>query len=149
MMVEIMAMTAIAATPLVAAYEGLPAWAWGLAGALALYALAVLVLVLAGRREDAGAVARLVPDCAILARRLARDRRMPRRHRWLLLALVGYLLVPFDVVPDFVPVVGALDDALVVVWALRSVLRAAGPEAVTEHWPGPPRTLGLLLRAIG
>jgi uncharacterized membrane protein YkvA (DUF1232 family) len=148
-MMAIMAVTSMAAVSVATVLGALPPWAWALAAALALYALAVLALALAGRREDAGAVVRLVPDCAVLARRLARDPRLPRRHRWLLVGLAGYLLVPFDVVPDFVPVVGALDDALVVVWALRSVLRAAGPEAVTEHWPGPPRTLGLLLRAIG
>jgi uncharacterized membrane protein YkvA (DUF1232 family) len=126
-----------------------PAWAWGLVAVIALYALAVLGLVLLGRRADAVAVARFVPDCVVLIRRLARDPRLARRHRWLLLALVAYLLLPFDLVPDFVPVAGALDDAILVVWALRVVLRAAGPEALVEHWPGPSQTLRLLLRAVG
>jgi uncharacterized membrane protein YkvA (DUF1232 family) len=133
----------------VIAASALPAWAWSLLAVVALYALGVAALALAGRREDAVAVARLVPDCIVLVRRLARDRRLPRRHRWLLLILAGYLLVPFDLVPDFVPVAGALDDALLVVWVLRTVLLAAGPEAVTEHWPGPQRSLIVLLRAIG
>jgi uncharacterized membrane protein YkvA (DUF1232 family) len=114
----------------------------------ALYALAVVALVVAGRRQDAVAVARLVPDCIVLIRRLARDSRVPRRDRVLLLALVGYLLLPFDIVPDFVPVAGQLDDAIVVVWVLRRVLRDAGPEAVAEHWPGPRFSLEMLLRAL-
>jgi uncharacterized membrane protein YkvA (DUF1232 family) len=63
------------------------------------------------------------------------------------LAGVGvYLSIPFDVVPDFIPVVGQLDDALVVAAALRSVLRASGRELVREHWPGPRASLELLLR---
>jgi uncharacterized membrane protein YkvA (DUF1232 family) len=126
-----------------------PAWGWALLAVVALYALAVLGLVLLGRRADAVAVARFVPDCVVLLRRLARDPRLPRRHRWLLLALVAYLLLPFDLVPDVIPVAGALDDAILVVWALRIVLRAAGPEALVEHWPGPSRTLQILLRVAG
>jgi uncharacterized membrane protein YkvA (DUF1232 family) len=81
-------------------------------------------------------------------RRLARDPEVPRRDRWLLLALVGYLLLPFDLVPGFVPVAGVLDDAIVVVWILRRVLRDAGTDAVIRHWPGPPRSLAQLLRVL-
>jgi uncharacterized membrane protein YkvA (DUF1232 family) len=125
-----------------------PWWAWSLVAAVALYALLVLALVLAGRRADAVAVARLVPDCVVLIRRLTRDPRVPRRYRWLLLALVAYLLLPFDIVPDFVPVAGALDDAILVVWVLRTVLRGAGPDALVENWPGPPQTLEALLRVL-
>jgi uncharacterized membrane protein YkvA (DUF1232 family) len=126
----------------------MPWWAWSLVAVVGLYALAVLALVLAGRRGDAVAVVRLIPDCIVLVRRLTGDPRVPRRHRWLLLALVAYLLVPFDIVPDFVPVAGALDDAIVVVWVLRTVLRGAGEEALIEHWPGPRRTLDVLLKVL-
>jgi uncharacterized membrane protein YkvA (DUF1232 family) len=125
-----------------------PAWAWALFAVVALYALGVAALALLGRGEDAVAVARLVPDCVVLIRRLARDPDVPRRDRLLLLALVGYLLLPFDLVPDFVPVAGVLDDAILVVWVLRRVLRDAGPGAVVRHWPGPPRSLQLLLRVL-
>jgi uncharacterized membrane protein YkvA (DUF1232 family) len=123
-------------------------WIWALLATVAVYALAVAALALAGRREDAVAVARLVPDCVVLARRLARDPRVGRRERLLLLGLVGYLLVPFDLVPDFVPVAGALDDAIVVIWVLRRVLRGAGPDAVAANWPGPARSLGVLLSVL-
>jgi uncharacterized membrane protein YkvA (DUF1232 family) len=125
-----------------------PAWAWGLLAVVGLYALGVAALAIAGRRGDAVAVARLMPDCVVLVHRLAGDPDVPRRDRWLLLALVGYLLLPFDIVPDFVPVAGQLDDAIVAVWVLRRVLRDAGPDAVIRHWPGPPRSLELLLRAL-
>jgi len=116
---------------------------------VATYLAGLAALLIAGRGSDVRAVARLVPDCLRLARRLARDPRVPRARRLSLLALVAYLALPFDLVPDVIPVLGALDDALLVVLVLRGVARAAGPELVVEHWPGPPRGLELLQRALG
>ncbi len=116
---------------------------------LAMYLVFVLTLLLLGRRTDARAWAGFVPDCVVLFSRLARDRRVPRRHKWLLVALVGYLSLPFDLVPDFIPVAGALDDAILVAIVLRIVFRKAGPELVREHWPGPQRSLDLMLRLAG
>ena len=80
-------------------------------------------------------------------KRLARDPRVPRRRRLLLLALAGYLVMPIDLIPDFIPVIGLLDDALLVVLVLRGVLRAAGPDAVREHWRGSEAGLAAVLRA--
>jgi len=122
-------------------------WLGALATVLALYVLALVALLLAGRRADAIALARLGPDLLVLVRRLAGDRRIPRARRALLAALALYLASPIDLVPDFLPVIGILDDALLVVLALRAVMRAAGPGIVAEHWPGPPRGLELVLRA--
>ena len=102
-----------------------------------------------GRRERAARLARLVPDCAVLFSRLARDPRVRRRHKLVLVGSGAYLALPFDLVPDFIPVLGQLDDALVVSLALRSVLRAAGPELVGEHWPGTAEGLELILRLSG
>jgi uncharacterized membrane protein YkvA (DUF1232 family) len=102
-----------------------------------------------GLRERAARLARLVPDCAVLFSRLARDRRVRRRHKLVLVGSGAYLALPFDLVPDFIPVLGQLDDALVVSLALRSVLRAAGPELVGEHWPGTAEGLELILRLSG
>lgn len=118
----------------------------GLAAALVVYAAAVGALVLAGRRTDAAALARFIPDCVVLVQRLLRDPRVPLRSRLLLGALLLYLLSPIDLVPDFVPVAGQLDDALVVALALRHLLRAAGPETMRGHWPGPARSLDVVLR---
>jgi uncharacterized membrane protein YkvA (DUF1232 family) len=117
---------------------------WVAACALAVYALAVLVLVLAGRRDDARALAGVIPDCVVLARRLLGDPRVARRTKVALWLLVGYLLLPIDLVPDFIPVAGQLDDAILVALVLRSFLRAGGAALVREHWPGPERTLGAL-----
>ena len=115
---------------------------------VATYVAGLAALLVAGRGSDARAVARLVPDCLRLARRLARDPRVPRARRLSLLALAAYLALPFDLVPDVIPVLGVLDDALLVVVVLRGVARAAGPELLVEHWPGPPRGLKLLQRGL-
>jgi uncharacterized membrane protein YkvA (DUF1232 family) len=117
--------------------------------AVVVYGLFVAGLVLAGRRTDARALAGFVPDCIVLFQRLLGDPRMPRRYRALVVALLGYLAFPFDVVPDFIPVAGQLDDAVVVALALRVILRGAGFEMIEEHWPGPRSSLSLILRLAG
>jgi uncharacterized membrane protein YkvA (DUF1232 family) len=114
-----------------------------------LYALLVVALAMAGRRTHARALARFVPDCALLFKRLLRDPRLSRPRKLLLALLVAYLAMPYDLVPDFIPVAGQLDDAVIVALALRSVLRDAGPALVREHWPGPPESLDVMLRLAG
>jgi len=80
---------------------------------------------------------------------LAGHGRVARRHKLLLAATAGYLAFPIDLVPDFIPVAGQLDDAIVVALVLRSVLRAVGPRLVEKHWPGPPTSLAVVLRLAG
>ena len=126
-------------------------WQWLLlAGgvALAVYAAFVGWLLLAGRREDARALAGFIPDCLVLVRRLLGDPRVPRSRKVLLGALVAYLAMPFDLVPDFIPVAGQLDDAIIVAFVLRAVLRSGGPDVLREHWPGPAVSLDVLLRLV-
>ena len=118
-------------------------WQWLLVVA-ATYAALVLALVLAGRRQDARALAGFIPDCIVLFRRLLDDERVPRRHKLLVIALIGYLALPFDLIPDVIPVAGQLDDAILVALVLRAVLLTSGPEVIGEHWPGPPSSLALL-----
>jgi uncharacterized membrane protein YkvA (DUF1232 family) len=122
---------------------------WSLVGVgafILLYAALVLALVIAGRRESARALAGFIPDCIVLCSRLLRDQRVPRRKKALLVALAGYLALPFDLVPDFIPVAGQLDDVVVVALVLRSLLRGGGESLVREHWPGPDTSLSLVLR---
>ena len=57
--------------------------------------------------------------------------------------------MPFDVIPDSIPVAGQLDDAIIVALVLRSVLRAAGVDVIREHWPGPQPSLDAVLRLAG
>jgi len=113
------------------------------------YAAFLLALVVGGRKRDARDLARFVPDCIVLVRRLIGDPRVHRRHKLLLGALVGYLALPIDLVPDFIPVAGHIDDAVAVVLALRVVLRASGSELLHEHWPGPGSSLAFVLRFVG
>jgi uncharacterized membrane protein YkvA (DUF1232 family) len=121
----------------------------GLGAALLAYALFLVWLIVAGRKEEARALVGLVPDFVVLFRRLLSDRRVPRRRKVVLAALIPYLAMPFDLVPDFIPVAGYLDDAVIVAFVLRHVLRGSGPELIEEHWPGPPTSLALVLRLAG
>jgi uncharacterized membrane protein YkvA (DUF1232 family) len=121
---------------------------YALVGLAVLYALIVLAFFIAGRREDARAIGGFVPDCVVLFSRLVRDKRLPRRSRFLVGALIPYLAMPFDLVPDFIPVAGQLDDAVIVAFVLRRVARK-NPELIREHWPGPPSSLALVLRLAG
>jgi len=113
---------------------------------LGVYAAFVAWLVVLGRRDDARALATFIPDCIVLVTRLARKPRVPRRRKPLLVALVGYLALPFDLVPDFIPVAGQLDDAIIVALVLRSFVRSGGEQTISELWPGPEQSLALILR---
>lgn len=119
------------------------------ASVLLVYAAFVVAMIVAGRRGVARDVIRFIPDCVALVRDLLRDPRVPRRHKRLLGVLVGYLALPFDIVPDFIPIAGHLDDALMVALALRIVLRGSGNELVREHWRGPESSLAIVLRFAG
>ena len=118
-----------------------------IAGALvAVYAALVLTLVAGGRQWDLRMLARLVPYCAILFKRLLADSRVPARWKVASALALVYLAVPFDLVPDFIPVAGQLDDAILVALVLRGLLRSAGPLLVREHGPGPAALLRPLER---
>jgi len=124
-------------------------WAWLLVAVAVfafVYAACVMALILLGRREDARTFATFIPDCIVLVTRLARDPRVPRRRKFLLVGLVGYLALPFDLVPDFIPVAGQLDDAVIVAVVLRHIIRSGGEPLIRELWPGPEQSLALILR---
>jgi uncharacterized membrane protein YkvA (DUF1232 family) len=87
---------------------------------------------------------RIVPDAIRLVHRLARDQDLSRGVRIRLLLLLGYLAFPIDLVPDFIPVLGYADDAIIIGIVLRSVIRRAGPQLVRNHWPGSDEGLALL-----
>ncbi|MGI8762783.1 MAG: YkvA family protein [Ilumatobacteraceae bacterium] len=87
---------------------------------------------------------RIVPDAVRLVHRLARDKTLSRSVRVRLLLLLGYLAFPIDLVPDFIPVLGYADDAIVIGVVLRSVIRRTGPDIVRKHWPGSAEGLALL-----
>jgi uncharacterized membrane protein YkvA (DUF1232 family) len=126
-------------------------WQWGLT------ALATLTLVAAAAAATLALIKRKTrrlanhaAEVTVVCRDLIDDPRVSRFNRLILRALVGYLELPLDLIPDFIPIIGRLDDALVVGLAIRAALRAADPELIRQYWPGtgaPPRHL--LKRAKG
>jgi uncharacterized membrane protein YkvA (DUF1232 family) len=120
------------------------------AGAIVAVWLA-FVIVVAIAKPDGTSVRdalRLLPDIVRLVRRLLTDRAIPRRTRWVVWVLLVYLLSPIDVIPDFVPVLGYADDAIITSLVLRHVVRRAGIAKVEEHWPGTPEGLAALQRLL-
>jgi len=111
-----------------------------------LYIVGVAVLFAVGRRTAAREIALLVPNLLILFKRLARDPRVPRGSKILLVLGAAWIASPIDLIPEFIPILGPLDDAVVAALILRHVLRTAGDAVVTEHWRGDPATLSRLLR---
>lgn len=136
----------------------MPSWwsaAWpvlvGVLGALLLVWLVVLVVLWRAAPDRTGLrdALRLLPDVLRLVKRLAGDPALPRGVRVRLLLLLAYLALPIDLVPDFIPVLGYADDAVVVLLVLRSVVRSAGLQAVERHWPGTPDGLAAVRRLLG
>jgi uncharacterized membrane protein YkvA (DUF1232 family) len=89
---------------------------------------------------------RLLPDLLRLIKRVAADPDTPRGVRIKLALLLVYLASPIDLIPDFVPLLGYADDAIIVALVLRSATRNAGPEVLAKHWPGTPEGLAALKR---
>jgi uncharacterized membrane protein YkvA (DUF1232 family) len=131
------------------------AWYWqtlvGVAVALLLTWVALIVALLI-LKPDAARIKealRLLPDLLRLLRRLAADSTLPRGVRLRLGLLLAYLAMPFDLIPDFIPVLGYADDAIIVTAVLRSVVRHAGIDAVRRHWPGTDDGFAVLSRLAG
>ena len=122
-------------------------------GFLIVWVVLLLVLLVESRRHPGETslrdLLRLAPDVVRLLGRLVRDRSVSAGVRIWLGALLVYLLSPIDLIPDFIPVLGYADDALVVAIALRFATRRAGPDAIERHWPGTERGLAAVLRLAG
>jgi uncharacterized membrane protein YkvA (DUF1232 family) len=123
----------------------------GAGAALLLTWLALVVALVLARPRGAllTEALRLLPDVLRLIRRLAADPDLPRGARIRLGALLVYLAVPIDLIPDFIPVLGYADDAIIVTAVLRSVVRRAGIGAVRAHWPGTDDGFAALARLTG
>ena len=110
--------------------------------------MAIGALVVAGRRTAAREVATLLPNLARLFKGLIGDPRVPRSSKALLLFGAAWIASPIDLIPEFIPFLGPLDDAVVAALILRRLVRTAGREVVEEHWRGDPATIARLLRVV-
>jgi uncharacterized membrane protein YkvA (DUF1232 family) len=123
-------------------------WLRALLLAVALMAGTWALLLLLARRLPPGLLrdlASFVPDCVTTIRRLRADPRVPRRAK-VAVALAGlWLLCPIDLLPEFLPVIGPLDDVVVVALALRYAARQVPREVLAAAWPGEARLLDRLL----
>jgi uncharacterized membrane protein YkvA (DUF1232 family) len=113
---------------------------------LALIAALVIARPRGGLLREA---VRLLPDLLRLLPRLAADRALPRGVRVRLALLLAYLAFPLDLIPDFIPVIGYADDAIIVAAVLRSVARRAGVQGIKRHWPGTDDGFAALCRLTG
>jgi uncharacterized membrane protein YkvA (DUF1232 family) len=120
------------------------------AGLIALWA-AILMLfwALRPRGVPAREIVKVVPDVLRLLRALLVDKQTPLDVRLVLVGLLAWILSPVDLIPEFIPVLGPLDDVVVAVIAMRYVRRRLGVEELRARWPGTPSGFTLLLRVIG
>jgi uncharacterized membrane protein YkvA (DUF1232 family) len=114
-----------------------------------LWLVVIALLVLLGRRSAAREFASFLPNLILLFRGLAKDPRISSGSKFLLLFGLVWLVSPIDLIPEFIPIAGPLDDAVVAVLILRHVLKRAGRDVVAEHWRGDPVVLEHLLRLAG
>jgi len=118
-----------------------------LTGVAVLLASWVVLVVLATRLPEGSLkeLASFLPDCVTMVRRLRRDPRVPRRAK-LAVGFAGlWVLSPIDLIPEFLPVIGPLDDVVVVALALRYAARQVPSEVLFEAWPGRPSVMERLL----
>ncbi|HET6360984.1 MAG TPA: YkvA family protein [Gemmatimonadota bacterium] len=95
-------------------------------------------------RDTLKEIALFLPNFVILLKRLISDPRVPRKSKLVLCGTVLYLVSPIDVVPDFVPGLGQLDDAVVALLALHSILNRVDDEVIVEHWPGDENVIRMV-----
>jgi uncharacterized membrane protein YkvA (DUF1232 family) len=126
----------------------MPGWLWALLIAVGVIALSWLVLIVLARRLPPGLakdLASFLPDCVTTARRLRRDPRVPRSAKVAVAIAAIWVISPIDLIPEFLPVIGPLDDVVVVALVLRYAARKVPREVLLEAWPGRPELLNRLL----
>jgi uncharacterized membrane protein YkvA (DUF1232 family) len=123
-------------------------WLTGLGIGLLCLAASWALLLLLARRLPPGILrdlAAFIPDCVTAVRRLRKDPRVPRRARIAIVLAGIWVASPIDLIPEFIPVIGPLDDIVVVALALRYAGRQVPREVLMAAWPGEPRLLERLL----
>jgi uncharacterized membrane protein YkvA (DUF1232 family) len=127
----------------------MPGWLIGILVVVGVWIVAIAGLAMAGRRSAARELATLLPNLVVLFRGLLGDRRVSRGSKALVWFAVVWVVSPIDLIPEFIPIAGPLDDAIVAALVLRHVLRRSGTDVVAEHWRGDPATLGLIVGSGG
>lgn len=128
----------------------MPAWLQAVLVAAGVVVLSWAVLIVLARRLPPGLareLAAFLPDCVTAARRLRRDPRVPRRAKVSVVVAALWVVCPIDLIPEFIPVIGPLDDVIVVILLLRYAARSVPREVLLEAWPGRPDLLERLLGA--
>ncbi len=123
-------------------------WLIGLGIALLCLVASWGVLLLLARRLPPGVLrdlAAFIPDCVTTVRRLRKDPRVPRRAKAAIVFAGIWVASPIDLIPEFLPVIGPLDDIVVVALALRYAARQVPRDVLLDAWPGEPRLLERLL----
>ncbi len=123
-------------------------WLIGLGVAAASLAASWVVLYVLARRLPPGLLrdlAAFIPDCVTTVRRLRKDPRVPRRAKIAVLIAGVWVASPIDLIPEFLPVIGPLDDVVVVALALRYAARQVPREVLLAAWPGETRLLNRLI----
>jgi uncharacterized membrane protein YkvA (DUF1232 family) len=123
-------------------------WLIGIGIGVGLMVASWALLVLLARRLPPGPLrelARFIPDCVTTVRRLRRDPRVPHRAKVAVVLAGLWLASPVDLLPEFLPVIGPLDDVVVVALALRYAARQVPRQILLEAWPGDARLLQRLL----
>jgi len=123
----------------------MPGWLIGILVVVGVWVIAIAALAIAGRSSAARELATLLPNLVVLFRGLLRDPRVSRGSKALVWFAIVWVVSPIDLIPEFIPIAGPLDDAIVAALVLRHVLRRSGAEVVAEHWRGDPATLNLIL----
>jgi uncharacterized membrane protein YkvA (DUF1232 family) len=123
----------------------------GILSALAVIWLLLAAAVWVAKPKDVhvGDAARILPDLVRLLKNLATDRDTARGVRIVLVLLLAFVLSPIDIIPDFIPIIGFADDVIIIALVLRWLVRRAGLEPLTKHWPGTPEGLAALCRLCG
>jgi uncharacterized membrane protein YkvA (DUF1232 family) len=119
----------------------------GLGVAAGVWLISIAALVFFGKRSAARELATFVPNLVSLFKGLIGDPRVPRRSKFLIGLAALWIASPIDLIPEFIPVAGPLDDAIVAALVLRHLLRSSEAAVVREHWRGDPAILDRLLGA--
>lgn len=121
---------------------------WGIGVAVTWLLIVIAVFVANRRSSNTPDLPRLLTRTIQLLGSLVHDRTLPRGLRLRIAAAILYAGQPFNLIPDWIPVIGYADNVAVIGWTVRSVIRRAGPQAVAEHWRGTPESLSVLYKAL-